>query len=136
MSAPAVLIESLRALGVELLLGDSRRIRFSGPDSPQARELVEQIRLHRDDVMRLLQQQQSWPASQSYGEHFCRQRAAGLTPCSREEWEAKHGSDTERMARYERMCRGGASGDDRKPMPLVRELCKSSVSAKKGGRIP
>jgi TubC N-terminal docking domain len=109
VSAPADLIESLRALGVELLLSDSGRIRFSGPDSPKARELVEQIRLHRDDVIRLLQQQQSWPASQSYAEHVCRLRAAGLVPCSRAVWESEHGDDNARMARYGRLCRWGAS---------------------------
>jgi hypothetical protein len=111
VSAPAVLIESLRALGVDLLLGDSGRIRLSGPDSPQARELVEQIRLHRDDAIRLLQQQQSWPTPLSYPEYFCRMRHAGFVPCSREKWEAARGSDVERMARYERTCRWGASGE-------------------------
>jgi hypothetical protein len=111
MTDPSALVKAVLAAGGELLLTDSGRIRFRGPDTPEGHELVEQIRLHRDDVIRLLQQQQSWPASQSYGEHFCRQQAAGLTPRSREEWEARHGSDTERMARYERMCRWGASGE-------------------------
>jgi hypothetical protein len=45
----------------------------------------------------------------SYPEYFCRMRAAGFVPCAREEWEAEHDSDAERMARYERMCRWGAS---------------------------
>jgi hypothetical protein len=111
VSAPADLIESLRALGVELLLGDSGRIRFSGPDSPQARELVEQIRLLRGDVIRILQQQSSLPASLSYPEYFCRQRDLGLVAVSREEWEAKHGSDSERMDRYQCLCRWGTSGE-------------------------
>ena len=107
----ASLIEVARCLGGELLLTDSGGIRFRGPDTPEGHALIEQLRSHRDDVIRILRQQSSWPAPLSYPEYFCRMRATGFAPCSREEWEAERGSDAERMARYERLCRWGASGE-------------------------
>lgn len=111
MTDPSALIQAVRDLGGELLLTDYGRIRFRGPDTPEGHELVKQIRSHRDDVIRILRQQNSWPTPLSYPEYFCRLRAAGFVPCSREEWEAKHGSDAERIARYERICRWGANGE-------------------------
>ena len=77
------------------------------PDTPEGHELVEQIRSHRHDVIRILCQQNSWPVPLSYPEYFFRLRAAGFVPCSREDWEAEYGSDAERMARYKRLCRWG-----------------------------
>jgi hypothetical protein len=111
MTDPSALIKAVLAAGGELLLTDSGRIRFRGPDTPEGHELVEQVRTHRDDVIRILRQQNSWPTPLSYPEYFCRLRAAGFVPCSREEWEAEHGSDAERMARDERLCRWGAGGE-------------------------
>lgn len=93
MTAPSTLIQAVRNLGGELLLTDGGRIRFRGPDTPEGHELIEQLRLQRDDVIRILRQQNSWPAPLSYPEYFCRMRAAGFLPCSREEWELEHGSD-------------------------------------------
>ena len=112
---PAALIQGVRNVGGELLLTDSGRIRFSGPDTPQGRELLEQLRSHRDEVMRILRQQRSWPSPLSYAEYFCRMQGAGFVPCSREEWEVEHGSDAERMDRYRRLCRWGASGEQGQP---------------------
>jgi hypothetical protein len=106
---PSALIQAVRNLGGELLLTDSGRIRFCCPDTPEGRALIEDLRSHRDDVIRILRQQNSWPAPLSYAEYFCRMRAAGFAPCSREQWEAEHGSDVERMAEYERLCRWGAN---------------------------
>ena len=108
---PAALVQAARNLGGELLLADDGRIRFSGPDTAEWHALIEQLRSYREDVIRILRQQNSWPVPLSYPEYFCRMREAGFAPCSREEWEAEHGSDAERMARYERLCRWGASGD-------------------------
>ena len=96
-------------LGGELLLTDYGRIQFSGPNTPEAHALLEQLRSQREDVRRVLRQQNSWPTPLSYPEYFCRLRAAGFEPCSREEWEAEHGSDTQRMSRYERLCRWGTA---------------------------
>jgi hypothetical protein len=107
---PSALIQAVRNLGGELLFTEDGRIRFRGPDTPEWHELIEQLRSYRDDVIRILRQQNSWPAPLSYPEYFCRMRGAGFAPCSREEWEAEHGSEAERMARYERLCRSGASG--------------------------
>jgi len=107
---PSGLIQDVRNLGGELLLTDNGRIRFRGPDTPKGRELMEQLRSHRDEVIRILRQQNSWPVPLSYPEYFCRMRDAGFLPCSREEWEAEHGLDVERMGGYERMCRWGAGG--------------------------
>jgi hypothetical protein len=69
------------------------------------------LKEHKQKIVDLLRQQNSWPTPLSYPEYFCRLRAAGFTRCSREAWEAAHGSDAERMARYERKCRWGASRD-------------------------
>jgi hypothetical protein len=108
---PSKLIQDAQRLGGELLLTDGGRIRFRGPDTPEWHALIEQLRSHRDEVLRILRQQNSWPAPLSYPEYFCRMRGAGFAPCPREEWEAEHGSDAERMARYERLCRWGARGE-------------------------
>jgi hypothetical protein len=108
---PSALIQAVRNLGGELLLTDSGRLRFRGPDTPEWQALIEQLRSHRDDVIQILRQQNSWPAPLSYPEYFCRMRGAGFVPCSRDEWEAEYGSDAERTARYERLCRWGASGE-------------------------
>jgi predicted RNA-binding Zn-ribbon protein involved in translation (DUF1610 family) len=87
MTEAVDLIKAAAGLGVELLLSDSGQIQLSGPETSQARELVERIRSRRDDVVWLLQQRQSWPASRSYDEP---------------------GDDNARMERYARLCRWGA----------------------------
>lgn len=109
MTHPSALIQAVRNLGGELLLTEDGRIRFRGPDTPEGHALIEQLRSHRDDVIRILRQQNSWPAPLSYPEYFCRMQGAGFVPCSRERWEVEHGSEAERMARYERLCRWGAT---------------------------
>jgi hypothetical protein len=111
MTQSSALIQAVRDLGGELLLTDHGKMRFHGPDNPEVHELLDQIRSHRDDVIRTLRQQNSWPTPLSYSEYFCRLQASGFLPCSREEWEAEHGSDTERVTRYERLCRWGARGE-------------------------
>jgi hypothetical protein len=73
--------------------------------------LLPALKKHKPEIVTLLRQQNSWPTPLSYPEYFCRLRAADFVPCSREEWEAEHGSDAERMARYERLCRRGARGE-------------------------
>ncbi len=87
MTHASGLIQAARNLGGELLLTDSERIRFSGPDTPEGQELIEQLRSHRDEVIRILRQQNTWPVP-SYPD-LCRMRDAGFVPCFREQWEAE-----------------------------------------------
>lgn len=63
------------------------------------------------EIVALLRQRNSCPTPLSYAEYFCRLRAAGIVPRSREEWEVEHGSDAERMERYRQLCRWGAIGE-------------------------
>lgn len=97
-----------RSGGILELKGDGR-ICYEIPKG--AEHLLPLLREHKAEIVTLLRLRSSWPAPLSHAEHYCRMRAAGLTACGREEWEHKHGSDSARMARYERMCRSGASGE-------------------------
>ena len=73
--------------------------------------MLPELKEHKLEIVTLLRQQTSWPILLPYAEYFCRQREAGLVAVSCEEWEAEHGSDAKRMARYERLCRWGAMAD-------------------------
>jgi hypothetical protein len=96
----------LRLGGALKLEGDN--VRCSLP--PAAAHLANELRKHKLEIVTLLRLRNSWPTPLSYPEYLCRLRAAGLVPCSREEWEVDHGSDAERMAKYERLCRRGSAG--------------------------
>jgi hypothetical protein len=73
--------------------------------------LLPMLQEQKAELVALLRQQNSGPAPLSYPEHVCRLRADGLVPCSREEWESRHGSDAEQVARHEHLCRCGAAGE-------------------------
>ncbi len=80
--AEQLALEVELAGGILELKGDGR-ISYEIPRG--AEHLLSLLREHKQEVIALLQQQQSW--------------------------EAKHGSDAERMARYANLCRWGAAGE-------------------------
>jgi hypothetical protein len=95
----------MRGGGTIALTGEDLEVFLPG----DLTHLLPALKKHKLEIVTLLRQQDSWPTPLSYPEYSCRLRGAGFVPCSREEWEAEHGSDAGRMARYERMCRWGAS---------------------------
>jgi hypothetical protein len=108
-----LLVEQVWRLGGELAVGEGGKLRLKLPDSPEGNALLEELRAHRDEVVAHLSASSTrpWPIPLSYAEYFCRMRAAGFPPIASSEWETMHESDAERMARYECLCRWGASGE-------------------------
>jgi predicted RNA-binding Zn-ribbon protein involved in translation (DUF1610 family) len=108
-----LLVEQAWRLGGELAVGEGGKLRLKLPDSPEGNTLLEELRAHRDEVVAHLSSSSTrpWPIPLSYGEYFCRMRAAGFPPIPSSEWETMHESDAECMARSERLCRWGAEGE-------------------------
>jgi hypothetical protein len=110
-----LLVEQVWRLGGELAVGEGGKLRLKLPDSPEGNAVLEELRAHRDEVVAHLSASSTrpWPIPLSYAEYFCRMRTAGFPPVASPEWESMHGSDAERMARCERLCRWGSGGEGR-----------------------